>query len=221
MEHFKPEFGIIKFIFRDKLRSNHQNNKKIKPGNLKVESFYTNDKSKSESRVADLDSLNHTKSTHREIFDKVPRQAKTDDFKLPKFGRGSNKSQTRSDPKKYNTGIPSLSHKRIKSNGEPEERSNKKLRKAQFELKKLKEEIVKKNIEVLAMTKDIKNYESGDQDSSMKRKTTLSPPQKLHFQSETLLNKNKHMATGKIFTDQNKIKVKNQVTAKPKQGKFY
>lgn len=62
-----------------------------------------------------------------------------------------------------------------------DDNQNKKLRQAQFELKKLKEEIAKKNVEVLALTKDLEKYDAKQSGLSsvpainnMKRKTTFS-----------------------------------------------
>ena len=63
----------------------------------------------------------------------------------------------------------------------PEQLNNKKLRQAHFELKKLKEEIAKKNIEVLAITKDLQKWDQNRTKpetaviDNMKRKSSLSP----------------------------------------------
>lgn len=78
---------------------------------------------------------------------------------------------------------PQCSGKNTNSNSvSPENFKSKKLRQAQFELKKLKEEITKKNIEVLAITKELQKWEKKGQPNdyempidNMKRKTSISP----------------------------------------------
>lgn len=72
--------------------------------------------------------------------------------------------------------------RRAQSDESIEDVHNRKLRQAHFELKKLKEELCKKNLEMLAITKELENYDKKKagqskqlEISNMKKKAKISP----------------------------------------------
>ena len=201
-----------KIKLRQRLRKNNLK-KNIRPKNSKVDDLA--DENKATDEVIGVESINRIKSSD-DIHD--PKQndetnthSKTDEIKLPRFKKLADNSKVHLE-KKYRTNIPSLSQKHKNTVNDEDEANledakKRKLRKAQFELKKLKEEIAQKNIEVLAITKDLQKYERGNTAvGNLKRKTTISP-----FRKE---NEVDHKTSKNTNTIPNAFKCGNNISSK-------
>lgn len=110
-----------------------------------------------------LENLNYSKSIHALAREELAASSQKDTIRFSKFDKAG-ESLHRNLAKKYSSNSQFSSATKTKNFDSkeisPDEAKTKKLRQAQFELKKLKEEIARKNVEVLAMTKDLEEWDT-------------------------------------------------------------
>jgi hypothetical protein len=146
---------------------------------------------------------------------------KTDQLRLPRFKQQIEQTQKMlcnkyknvhsMGSRKERKAVDKLlvKERRAQSDESLEDVQNKKLRQAHFELKILKEELSKRNLEMLAITREIENYDKKragqlkqHEISNMKKKTSISPNSewKLTLKNNRIVkqNINTELAVGDI-----------------------
>ena len=167
----------------------------IQTKNRKIEDQKEKNNSTSDVIGVDIKSRDYIHDVKQN--DEMNMDSRTVEIKLPKFKKLADKSKVHLE-KKYRTGILSLSQNHTKPvtdeyEANLEDTKKRKLRKVQFELKKLKEEIAQKNIEVIAITKDLHKYFRGNSAlGNSQRKATISPF-KRGIENDAKTSKNKKL----------------------------
>ncbi|CAI2379941.1 unnamed protein product [Moneuplotes crassus] len=136
-----------------------------------------------DSSLQDCLKKSKNQSVHRD-HNRAATQSEKKEHRLPRFINPIDKSQDNYGRKYKNLSANSQCSvlNNHSNSASPDNCKSKKLRQAQFELNKLKEEITKKNIEVLAITKELQKWENKGNPNdyempigNMKRKSSLSP----------------------------------------------